>query len=147
MYYNFDFNKDSSFFENSKTLHFMKAHLDENKHLKNISKEIYNVSIQLWAESIIKHNLDLNMTSIDHLHLISEQNSKEVLKVIGSIMFKDKHSRTNEEFQTLRQQGMVANYLQLITLSVEEDVCTNLKKEFIEYQSLKLNDSKKPKIK
>ena len=147
MYYNFDFNKDSSFIENSKTLHFMKAHLDENKHLKNISKEIYNASIQLWAESIIKHNLDINMTSIDHLHLISEQNSKEVLKVIGSIMFKDKHSRTNEEFQTLRQQGMVANYLQLITLSVQEDVCTNLKKEFIEYQSLKLNSSKKPKIK
>lgn len=147
MYYDFDFNKDSAFFEQSKTIQFMREQLEENKHLKKIPPEIFNASIKLWAESIIKHNLDINMTSVDYLHLISEQNSKEVLDVIGNIMFKDKHSRKNEEFQTLREQGMVSNYLQLITLSVKEDVCSDLKKEFIEFQNLKLNSVKKAKIK
>lgn len=147
MYYDFDFNNDSEFFEQSKTLQFMREKLEENKHLKKITPEIFNASIKLWAESIIKHNLDINMTSVDHLHLISEQNSKEVLDVIGKIMFKDKHSRNNEEFQTLREQGMVSNYLQLITLSVKEDVCNDLKKEFIDFQNLKLNSIKKAKLK
>lgn len=147
MYYDFDFNKDSAFFENSKTIQFMKTHLEENKHLKHIPLEVSNASIQLWAESIIKHNLNINMTSVDHIHLISDQNSKNVLKVIGKIMFKDKHSRTNEEFKILREQGIIANYLQLTTLSVTEDVCNDLKKEFIEFQKLKVNNLKKPKIK
>jgi hypothetical protein len=141
MYFEFDFNRDADFFEQSSTMKFMKEKLAENKHLKKIDPQVYHASIKLWGESIIKHNLDINMTRVEHLNLISEQNSKEVLDTIGNIMFKDKHDRTDAEFKVLRDQGMVANYLQLITLSVEEDVCNNLKKEFIEYH----NPQKTPK--
>lgn len=147
MYYDFNFDKDSEFFEHSKTIQFMKEQLKENKHLKKIPLDIIEVSVKLWAESIIKHNLDINMTQIDHLNLISEQNSKEVLNIIGKIMFKDKHSRNTEEFQILREQGMVSNYLQMITLSVEKDICRDLKNEFIEFQNLKNKQSSKLKIK
>lgn len=147
MYYNFDFDNDSDFFSNSETISFMKEQLEENKHLKKIPTEVYNVTIKLWAESIIKHNLDINMTRIDHINLISNQNSSEVKEIIGSIMFKDKHSRTDKEFQTLREQGMVSNYMQLITLSATKDICHDLKNEFIAYQQLKLETSTKLKIK
>ena len=147
MYYHFDFNQDSSFFETSKTIHFMKSQLDDNKHLKKLNLDIKNVSIKLWAESIIKHNLDINMTRVDHLNLLSEQNSEQVLNMIGKIIFKSKDERTDDEFKILREQGMVSNYFQLITLSVKEDVCNDLKQEFVDFQNLKLNNSSNPKLK
>lgn len=147
MLYDFDFNKDSQFFEESKTMQFIKEQLAENKHLKNIKPKVFNASLKLWAESIIKHNLDINMTRIEHLHLISNQNSDEVLKVIGKIMFKDKHSRTPTEFETLREQGIISNYIQMIVLSVKEDVCSDLKQEFIDFKQLNNNNSKKLKVK
>lgn len=147
MYYNFDFNKDSQFFENSSTMALMKKHLNENKHLKKIDPLIMGVSLKLWAESIIKHNLDINMTRIDHVNLISEQNSAEVIKLIGKIIFKDKDLRTDKDYQILREESIVSNYLQLITLSLEEDVCSNLKKEFVDFQNLKSIQKNSPKIK
>lgn len=146
MNFDFDFNKDSAFFEQSSTMQFMKKNLDENKILKKIDSRIFNASLKLWGESVIKHNLDINMTRIDHLNLISDQNSREVLETIGQIMFKDKSSRTPEDFQTLREQGMISNYLQLITLSMPEDVCSDLKKEFAEFKKLTNNASSKLKM-
>lgn len=110
MYYDFDFNKDCDFFENSLTIKFVREKLEENKHLSKIPDEVLNASIKLWAESIIKHNLDINMTIVDHLNLISEQNSNEVLNVIGKIIFKEKHERKPHEFQILREQGIVSNF-------------------------------------
>ena len=47
----------------------------------------------------------------------------------------------------LREQGMVSNYLQLITLSVKEDVCNDLKQEFVDFQNFKLNNSSNHKLK
>lgn len=146
MNFDFDFNKDAAFFDQSSTIQFMKKNLDENKNLKKIDSRIFNASLKLWGESVIKHNLDINMTRIDHLNLISEQNSTEVLETIGQIMFKDKESRTPEDFQTLREQGMISNYLQLSTLCVTEDVCGNLKKEFIEFKNLTPTIAKKAKM-
>lgn len=145
MFYELDFNKDSIFFEQSPTLKFMKEQLSENNHLAKISPDLINVSIQLWAESIIKHNLDINMTRVEHLSLISEQNSKLVLKTIGKVMSKPKDQRTDEDFQVLMEQGMVSNYLQMITLSSIQDICSNLKKEFKEFQTLKIATTKKNK--
>ena len=147
MYYNFDFNKDSQFFENSSTMALMRKHLNENKHLKKMEPLIMEISLKLWAESIIKHNLDINMTSIDHVNLISEQNSTDVINLIGKIMFKDKSSKTDKDFEILRKESIVSNYLQLITLSLEEDVCSNLKKEFVDFQNLKSIKQSSPKIK
>lgn len=147
MYYNFDFNNDSQFFENSSTMALMRKNLNENKHLKKIEQLIMEVSLKLWAESIIKHNLDINMTKIDHINLISDKNSAEVIQHIGKIIFKAKHLRTDKDFEILSKEGMVSNYLQLITLSLEEDVCSNLKKEFVDFQNLKVINKSTPKFK
>lgn len=125
----------------------MKEKFVENEVFQDFDKKVYNASIQLWAESIIKHNLDFNMTKVQHINLISNQNSKEVIDVFGKIMFEDKSTRTTQDFEVLRMQAMIANYLDLIVLSLKQDICTELKNEFIEYQNLKLNNGNKNKLK
>lgn len=146
MYFDFNFTRDNAFFEHSSTVKYMHEQLLQNKQLKNIPTNILNVSVKLWAESVIKHNLDMNMTKIDHVNLLSNENSEEVISTIGAIIFKNKDERSNEDFQILRMQGIVANYLDMIVLSMKEDICGDLKKEFIEFKSLSPKVSTKPSI-
>lgn len=148
MYFDFNFDRDSAFFEQSPSFKLMKEKLSEEKRLSQVEPKIMDASLKLWAESVIKHNLDINMTSVEHLNLISEQNSKAVWNTIGKIMFKSKDKRTDEEFRVLRTQGMINNYLQLTTFDLSDkkiDICNNLKQEFLQFHQPKLESNKNPK--
>lgn len=135
MYFDFDFNRDNDFFDESPTFKMVKEKIEQDKRISdsNIDKKIVNASIRLWSECVIKNNLDINSHRVDHLNLLSEQNSKEVFNVIGKIIWKSKDKRTPKEFELLREQGIINNLLQLHMLYLIDekvDICSNLKTEF-----------------
>jgi len=140
MYYDFNFNKDSDFFKNSQTVKEISEKLNESKeYFKNIDVKVVNASLQLWFESVLKHNLNINMIRVDPINLISEENSKKVLSVFKEIMMKSKHDRTPEEFKTIRNQDFIQNYINLIVLRDDKDYFENLKSEFVEFKRNQLS--------
>lgn len=150
MYYDFNFNKDSDFFKNSQTVKEISEKLNESKeYFKNIDVKVVNASLQLWFESVLKHNLNINMIRVDPINLISEENSKKVLSVFKKIMIKSKHNRTQEEFQILRNQDIIQNYINLIVLRDDKDYFENLKSEFVDFKNKQLSSepTKKTKMK
>lgn len=150
MYYDFNFNKDSDFFKNSQTVKEISEKLNESKeYFKNIDVKVVNASLQLWFESVLKHNLNINMIRVDPINLISEENSKKVLSVFKKIMMKSKHDRTQEEFQILRNQDIIQNYINLIVLRDDKDYFENLKSEFVDFKNKQLSSepTKKTKMK
>lgn len=148
MYYDFNFNKDSDFFKNSQTVKEISEKLNESKeYFKNIDVKVVNASLQLWFESVLKHNLNINMTRVDPINLISEENSKKVLSVFKKIMIKSKHNRTQEEFQILRNQDIIQNYINLIVLRDDKDYFENLKSEFVDFKSKQLSSEQTKKTK
>ncbi len=140
MYYDFNFNKDADFFKNSQTVKEITEKLYESKeYFMHIDIKIINASLQLWFESVLKHNLNINMTRIDTIHLISEENSKKVLTVFKKIMMKSKHERTQEEFKVLRDQDFIQHYINLVVLRDDKDYFENLKSEFVEFKRIQLS--------
>lgn len=140
MYYDFNFNKDADFFKNSQTVKEITEKLYESKeYFMHIDIKIINASLQLWFESVLKHNLNINMTRIDTIHLISEENSKKVLTVFKKIMMKSKHERTQEEFKVLRDQDFIQHYINLVVLRDDKDYFENLKSEFVEFKRNQLS--------
>ena len=92
--------------------------------------------MKLWAESVIKHNLDINMTKIDSLYLLSNENSKDVINFFGTIMFKPKDKRKLAEFELLREQEIAESNIKYVCLmNREEDYYYDLKKEYEQYVS------------
>jgi len=148
MYYDFNFNKDADFFKNSQTVKEITEKLYESKeYFMHIDIKIINASLQLWFESVLKHNLNINMTRIDTIHLISEENSKKVLTVFKKIMMKSKHERTQEEFKVLRDQDFIQHYINLVVLRDDKDYFENLKSEFVEFKRIQLSTENTKTIK
>lgn len=148
MYYDFNFNKDADFFKNSQTVKEITEKLNESKeYFMHIDTKIINASLQLWFESVLKHNLNINMTRIDTIHLISEENSKKVLTVFKKIIMKSKHERTQEEFKVLRDQDFIQHYINLVVLRDDKDYFENLKSEFVEFKRIQLSTENTKTIK
>lgn len=148
MYYDFNFDRDSAFFDQSPTIKFIKEKIEEQKLLKNIKPTLLEAGIKLWAESVIKHNLDINMMGVDYLKLISHQNSQAVLDTIGQVMAKDKSTRTPQDFDVLRSQGSVTNYIEINVFAaadIKKDLCNDLKWEFIQFKNPELQSNIKVK--
>jgi hypothetical protein len=152
MYFDFDFNRDADFLKNSPSFQLMseKINSDDNR-ISDIDKKIVNASLKLWAECVIKNNLDIN-SSVDPSYLLSEQNSQEVFDILGNILWKQKDKRTTKEFRVLRSQDRVNSVIQLNVIYLDEDnidICNDLKKEFKTWklaqelnQEIPLNDTK-----
>ena len=148
MYYDFNFNKDADFFKNSQIVKEITEKLNESKeYFMHIDTKIINASLQLWFESVLKHNLNINMTRIDTIHLISEENSKKVLTVFKKIIMKSKHERTQEEFKVLRDQDFIQHYINLVVLRDDKDYFENLKSEFVEFKRIQLSTENTKTIK
>ena len=101
-----------------------------------MSPKIFDASIQLWAESTIKHNISVGMDRVDHINLLSNENSTGVLNTFGKILNKEKHKRTPKEYTVLREQSMVSNMIVMTVYDKYDkavDMCENIKKEFSEF--------------
>lgn len=70
--------------------------------------------------------------NVDPIQLISEENSNDIKKTFGKIMGKEKHSRTDTDYQTLRKQSLIQNMIMLHAYRQTEssDLFTNLKSEY-----------------
>lgn len=147
-YYDFDFKRDKDFFKFSPTYQYLKNKIEENKFMAKIEPDILKASVNLWIESVIKHNLCANCANIDTYNFISKENSPLVLKIFGKIFNKEKSQKTPQDFEALRHQSSVQNGLVMISLQQLDtaDVWENLKKEFLDFR-LKNEVVKKNKIK
>jgi hypothetical protein len=135
MYFDFDFNRDSAFFKESASFKLIVDKLNNQERLKSsgCDEKLINATIKLWAECVLKNNLDINSHKIDTTNLISEQNSKDIFNIIGKIVWKAKEKRTDKEWKILREHTIINNYLQLELLYLYEDkidIFRDLKKEF-----------------
>jgi len=104
MTYNFD--NELEFFENSQIYSALKAYLDKEVEAR-FNKNVVDASLRLWAESVIKHNLSISMTSVDNLYLITHENSKPVRTTLGKIMAKSKDKKSSSDFTALSEQSRV----------------------------------------
>lgn len=109
-----------------------------NEKLKiNHKPKVIQASIQLFMESVIKHNLDTMMLSLDFTNFITEDNTKLVKDIFGPIvLYKSKHEKTDKDYETLRVQGHIANNIALyclMELNKDNNVCDNIKAEFGEF--------------
>lgn len=141
MYPKISFNENKNYFKESEIFQELKDKITPN-YPADTNLEVVNLSVQLFMESVIKHNLDFNMLSVEQLRLLSDDNSKEVLKVFGKIMYKSKDKRTQEDFQKLRLQGNVVNRIVLYLYDEadkERNVCEAMKQEFDSYTTQKDN--------
>jgi hypothetical protein len=133
MYFDFDFDRDSEFFNQSPSFKLVQQQLNDEKRLASIDKKIVNATVKLWAECVLKNNLDINAHRIDPIYLISEQNSTEIFNIFGKIMWKEKDKRTDKDRQILKEQDRVNNCLQLYLFDFSDDkidIFSDLKKEF-----------------
>ena len=136
-YFDFDFEKDKEFLNNSKVFKEMVEKIEKDSHLIKCEPAFVSSCLKLWAESVLKHNLNASTGRIEYLNLITEENSKEVVKNIGKIIFKKKEKRTDEDYKKLRDQALI-----LLTIDIEvggiaqagKDICKELKAEFIDFK-------------
>ena len=136
MIYDFNFDRDKDFFKSSQTYKEITENINKLLEKSEINEKIIKLSIKLWTESTIKHNLDINMTRVDHINLLSDQNSEEILNFFGKILFKSKDKRTTKEFKDLREQERVNNFIVLFAFQKHDeniDIYTNIKNEFLEF--------------
>ena len=139
--YDYNFQRDKDFFKKSPTFALVSKELIND----SVDEKVFNATLKLWGESIIKHNLSVYMGRIDPINLISEENSTEVKRVIGKIIFKSKDKRSDEEWKTLKQNGIVQTKIWLTVYKLEDqgiDVFSDLKKEFIEFSNKPKNIKK-----
>lgn len=154
MYFDFDFDRDADFFKQSPSFKLVQKALNEEEKIKKIDKKIVSATIKLWAECVIKNNLDINNHRIDPIYLISEQNSTDIFKTFGKIMWKDKDKRTDKEWKILQEQDRVNNYLKICLYDLSDDttdIFSDLKKEFITWKmadelnkEIPINNTKSP---
>ncbi len=132
MLHPFNFEQDKNFFIQSNTINEL---IDKvQSELIKLDRHTVSIGVQLFAESVIKHNLDINMMAVDHYHLLSQQNSEKIQESLGQILFKEKHQRTDKDFQLLREVNMVKNVID--SLSFSEDFYDKIKCEYIEYKKI-----------
>jgi hypothetical protein len=117
----------------------------------NDKPKVVQASIQLFMESVIKHNLDVNMLTIDFINFVTEDNSKVVKDIFGPIvLYKNKHDKTDKDYQILKVQGHISNNIALYCLmeiNQDHDVCAEIKEEFGNYVlAKKQNTAFKPKV-
>lgn len=123
-----------------------------NEKLKTNSKpKVIQASIQLFMESVIKHNLDTMMLSIDFINFVTEDNSKLVKDIFGPIvLYKSKHDKTDKDYEILKVQGNISNNIALyclMELNNDNNVCDNIKAEFGEFiMNQKQQNTFKPKL-
>lgn len=123
-----------------------------NQKLKvNEKPKVIQASIQLFMESVIKHNLDTMMLSLDFTNFVTEDNSKLVKDVFGSIvLYKSRHEKTDKDYDTLRTMGHITNNMALyclMQLNHENNVCENIKAEFGDFvMAQKQQTTFKPKL-
>jgi hypothetical protein len=143
--YEYDFQKDKDFFKKSPTFNEVLETVKNDKYVSKEEPKLIETSVKLWAESVLKHNLSTHM-SIDPIQLISEENSNDVKKTFGKIMGKEKHSRTDADYQDLRKQALIQNMIMLHAYHQTEtsDLFTNLKSEFKAYKEPAVTKKIKP---
>ncbi len=152
MYFDFDFNRDADFFKQSPSYKLIEKKLKEDDKASKMDKKIVNATLKLWAECVIKNNLDRDSDRVDPIYLFSQQNSTEVYKTIGKIIWKAKDKRTDKEWKVLKEQGIINNCLQLniyYLLDDKIDIFVDLKNEFKTWklaheinQEISVNESK-----
>ena len=136
-YFDFDFEKDKEFLNNSKVFNKILKNIEKDKSLERCDSVFKKSCVKLWGESVLKHNLSGDMGRIEYLSLISKENSKEVFKNIGKIIFKSKEKRTDEDYKKLRDQSLISISIYLIVIQQlnEKDICKELKAEFVEFKN------------
>jgi len=133
MYFDFNFDRDAEFFKQSPSFNLLQKKFNEDKNLEKFDKKLVDATLKLWAECVLKNNLDRDCDRIDPIYLFSQQNSTEVYKTIGKIIWKAKDKRTDKEWKTLKDQGIINNSLQLTVYDLSDDkvdIFSDLKKEF-----------------
>lgn len=149
-YFDFNFEKDKDFLNNSKVFNKIVKKIEKDKNLIHCEPTFKSACIKLWGESVLKHNLNGNMGRVEHLSLITEENSKEVIKNIGKIISKKRENKTSEDYKKLREQSLVSMSIDLIVMLEldKKDICNDLKAEFIDFKSTFVNTlgSKRLKI-
>lgn len=154
MYFDFNFDRDADFFKQSPSFKLVQKKLNEDKKIENFDKKLVNATLKLWAECVLKNNLDRDSDRVDPLYLFSQQNSTEVYKKIGKIIWKAKDNRTDKEWKTLTDHGIIHNSLQLNIYYLSDDkidIFSDLKKEFITWKmaddlnkEIPINNTKSP---
>lgn len=135
MIYNFEQTKD--FFNSNLTYLQMKKDLS-NELDSGVDKKIADTTLKLWAESVIKHNLALGMDRVDHIYLITEENSNGVKSLFGKIMANSKDKRTDKDYKVLQLQSLIYNYITIIAYRLADnniDVYQSLKNDYELYSN------------
>ena len=140
-YFDFNFEIDKNFLNNSKVFNKIVKKIEKDKNLMHCEPIFKSACIKLWGESVLKHNLNGSMGKVEHLNLITKENSKEVIKNIGKIIFKTRQNKTSEDYKKLREQSLISISIDLIVMLEldKKDICNELKTEFLDFKSTFVN--------